>query len=264
MKTLSVGLALSSLVSLILPVSAETVPAWWTSGVTSFYSAPSNSEYSAPINVGQLKHVATQAKRYLENVYGVIDWDWAYQGCDMDTVNPLKNSPFPFAPSDEDYAIVNVGQLKAVAYGFYKVLNHFGHPVEKNIEDYLGVSGLCDGFYVPWESVPTANTSPANVGQCLLVFAFWPNRDLDLDNMPDYWEIQHFDGSLTRDGTGDFDGDGILDRDEYPLGLDPNHNDQPSGAVTYVYDAEGRLTSASNGVGIVPDVEGNLTAISIP
>ena len=38
--------------------------------------------------------------------------------------------------------------------------------------------------------------------------------DSDGDNMPDYWEIKYF-GVLDRDGTDDYDGDGISDFDEY-------------------------------------------------
>ncbi len=46
------------------------------------------------------------------------------------------------------------------------------------------------------------------------------NPDLDDDELPDIWEIRHFN-NLDRDGTGDFDGDGISDRDEYFNGTDP-------------------------------------------
>ena len=42
--------------------------------------------------------------------------------------------------------------------------------------------------------------------------------------MPDAWEMQHF-GSLDRDGTGDFDGDGIKDLQEYLRGTDPTKKD---------------------------------------
>ncbi|OQX00412.1 MAG: hypothetical protein BWK80_61845 [Desulfobacteraceae bacterium IS3] len=38
--------------------------------------------------------------------------------------------------------------------------------------------------------------------------------DSDKDGMADYWELKYF-GNLYRDGNGDFDGDGVSDRDEY-------------------------------------------------
>ena len=44
--------------------------------------------------------------------------------------------------------------------------------------------------------------------------------DTDGDGMLDSWEMAHF-GTLDRDGTGDFDGDGISDLDEFLNGFDP-------------------------------------------
>jgi len=44
--------------------------------------------------------------------------------------------------------------------------------------------------------------------------------DSDADGMPDTWEMKYF-GTLDGNGTGDFDGDGISDLDEYLNGTDP-------------------------------------------
>jgi YD repeat-containing protein len=44
--------------------------------------------------------------------------------------------------------------------------------------------------------------------------------DTDTDQMNDAWEQQYFTG-LSRDGTGDFDNDGLSDLDEYRAGTDP-------------------------------------------
>lgn len=49
----------------------------------------------------------------------------------------------------------------------------------------------------------------------------FPNDDRDGDGMPDAWELEHF-GDLSRDGTGDYDGDGISDLDEYLRDSDPS------------------------------------------
>jgi hypothetical protein len=47
-----------------------------------------------------------------------------------------------------------------------------------------------------------------------------PITDSDGDGMDDAWELQYF-GSLARDGTGDFDGDGVSDLNEFLAGTDP-------------------------------------------
>ena len=44
--------------------------------------------------------------------------------------------------------------------------------------------------------------------------------DSDGDGMDDDWEVAYF-GNLSRDGSGDFDGDGASDLDEFRAGTDP-------------------------------------------
>ena len=46
----------------------------------------------------------------------------------------------------------------------------------------------------------------------------------DADGMNDSWELSQF-GDLSRDGTGDFDGDGMNDLDEFVHGFDPTFDD---------------------------------------
>lgn len=46
--------------------------------------------------------------------------------------------------------------------------------------------------------------------------------DLDTDQMPDIWEADNF-GTLLRDGSGDFDGDGFSDLNEYLAGTQPTN-----------------------------------------
>jgi len=65
-----------------------------------------------------------------------------------------------------------------------------------------------------------------------------PLTDTDEDGIPDTWEMGYF-GDLSRDGTGDFDGDGLSDMDEYlsgtvPIRVDTDQDGMPDGwEVTY-------------------------------
>ncbi|MDG9671422.1 DUF6531 domain-containing protein [Hahella sp. CR1] len=54
--------------------------------------------------------------------------------------------------------------------------------------------------------------------------------DSDADGMSDDWERQYF-GNLDRDGNGDSDSDGVLDREEFILGLNPVEDSRPGDAA---------------------------------
>jgi len=60
--------------------------------------------------------------------------------------------------------------------------------------------------------------------QSAVIAAVYVITDSDEDGMPDEWEVQHF-GSLERDGTTDWDGDGLSDANEYLSGTDPRYAD---------------------------------------
>lgn len=49
-----------------------------------------------------------------------------------------------------------------------------------------------------------------------------PAADSDEDGLPDDWEVTYFN-SLVRDGSGDWDNDGLNDRAEYLAGTDPTN-----------------------------------------
>jgi len=89
--------------------------------------------------------------------------------------------------------------------------------------------------------------------------------DSEPDGLPDYWEIFYF-GDLSRDGEGDFDNDGILDKFEWQARTNPavdqaaEYIAESTGLIEYTYDLLGRLSTASGPVDMTFafDKEGNL------
>lgn len=85
------------------------------------------------------------------------------------------------------------------------------------------------------------------------------------DGLPDYWEMFYFE-NLSRDGEGDYDNDGILDKFEWQARTNPTvdqaaeHIAESTGLTEYTYDLLGRLSTASGPVDIsfVFDKENNL------
>lgn len=90
--------------------------------------------------------------------------------------------------------------------------------------------------------------------------------DSDGDWMLDSWEIAQF-GDLSHDETDDTDGDGLSDREEFELGLDPNENDftaaTPAGnnRETITFDDYGHLNTVNgaNNASYTIDADSNLT-----
>ena len=70
--------------------------------------------------------------------------------------------------------------------------------------------------------------------------------DGDGDELPDYWEMFYF-GDLTRDGEGDFDDDGILDKYEWQAGTNPTVDDSTHNVLSdrFTYDDRGWLLTHS-------------------
>ncbi|WP_346187115.1 cadherin domain-containing protein [Rubritalea halochordaticola] len=63
-------------------------------------------------------------------------------------------------------------------------------------------------------------TATVNVTVTDVVF-----EDYDSDSLDDNWEIANFGDTISTDGTGDTDNDGLTDGEEYLAGSDPNSSD---------------------------------------
>jgi len=72
----------------------------------------------------------------------------------------------------------------------------------------------------------TIPTSPDDVGGYPVLDSGTPYTDSDHDGMADTWETTKF-GNLSRNGTGDLDGDGYTDLEEFLNGTDPGAGSPP-------------------------------------
>ncbi|EIQ00389.1 hypothetical protein OpiT1DRAFT_04935 [Opitutaceae bacterium TAV1] len=185
-------------------------PAWW--GTREVLSPDAQPDDYAAANIGQLKHIATQA---------AAEMNAKLPGGAGEGINALVTSwqqPPAEGVTRDDYAAVNLGQLKAVAKLFYDRLAAAG---------YAGPP-LADGQPYPWPSDASGadNYALANIGQLKHVFSFSiPSEppgfvDTDGNGIDDNWELAHF-GHIGIDPTADPDGDGLSNLAEYLAGTDP-------------------------------------------
>jgi hypothetical protein len=90
--------------------------------------------------------------------------------------------------------------------------------------------------------------------------------DTDGDGLPDKWERYYF-GNLSQNGSGDWNSDGLLDRDAFRFGLNPKGGDESEVAGksdAFNYDARGWLDGLTLTGGtartLTLDNEGNIEA----
>jgi hypothetical protein len=220
----------------------------------------------AVANIGQLKHLATQAAAELNA---------KLSGGAGAVINNLVAS-WQQAPAvgvtRNDFAPVSIGQLKAVGELFYARLQQ---------ENRISAGRR------PWRITGThpEHAAVANLGQLKTVFSFIAHvptatEDANNNGILDVWEMLHF-GNLSRSGNELLSLGGLRVRDAYVNSLNPNTiNDgtapfptpssaTPPGASAQVdiftYDSRGWLTRAQCGTGsagvrqLAYDPEGNIT-----
>jgi hypothetical protein len=169
-------------------------PQWWaTRGAINNNPA---DDYAAA-NLGQLKHFASKAAQELALLPDPT-------GDGMDAVNAMVASwaaPASSGIARDDYAALNLGQLKAVAKPFYDRLIAVGYAAA-----------------YPWTSstADDDNYAVANLGQLKHVFSFDLSRNSDGDTIPDWWESNHqFNPTQANNFNLDSDGDGVSDFNEF-------------------------------------------------
>lgn len=157
-----------------------------------------------------------------------------------------------------DYAPVNQGQLKQIAYQAYLELEGTlfgaGDSVAQRVSSFsntnnhvavnlgqlkylaaafydhllaIGLTnawpqGMSSGPY-PWSGAPHSaqDYAMANIGQAKHLFSFDIQVDTDGDGIPDWWEIFYFGGPTNAVASADPDGDGLTNLEEYYGGTHP-------------------------------------------
>jgi hypothetical protein len=174
-----------------------TPPSWWSGyGVLNGNAA---NDY-AVANQGQAKNIAVAAVQEMDNDLA----QFGGSGLDGLAATLLSGSA-----SSNDYAAVNLGQLKALTQPFYDRLLSLG---------YTG-SPLTSGTY-PWAASSQApnDYAAANIGQVKNAFSFDVTLSSDGSGVPDWWEQKY---SVSGTGTVIWSGGQVTDLQAYQQGLNP-------------------------------------------
>jgi hypothetical protein len=184
--------------------------------------------------------------------------------------------------SANDYAAVNIGQLKHIAKQAMleleaKLPGGAGTAIQQMVtswstvtpdrNDFAAVNvgqlkAVAKPFYdrltasgynlpLPWSSNTTDRDdfAMANVGQLKAVFSFCvnctPTEDTDADGLPDWWETQYF-GNLNPGALDDTDQDGIPNIYEYAKATQPMLPDNTPNADLIVDAVNGASSTSDN------------------
>lgn len=87
--------------------------------------------------------------------------------------------------------------------------------------------------------------------------------DTDGDGLSDPWELYYWGNLTSQNGAGDADGDGLTNKEEFDLGLDPKVAESAAAGerANYTYDLAGRLSGVASpelSTTFTSDAEGNI------
>ena len=202
-------------------------PTWWTAPTTRIIDPSGTLNNYGPLNLGQAKHVAQQAKEYLDEILAPIGGAGPQI---VSMVNGLQSD------AATNHAPINLGQLKAVSSLFFDRLSQIGYGTKQNL--------IARGYPstwpwdVPWNpNTPASeNYVPANIGQLKMVFSFdlanfdFSQSDADDDGLNDVWEVGVGLSPFIMDGADSPTGD--KDSDSVPNSEDARPNDATKGRLT--------------------------------
>jgi hypothetical protein len=186
-------------------------PAWPT-------HYPPVDDYTA-VNQGQLKHIAQQAHAELNA---------RLPGGAGTNLTALINN----FTTNNNYDVVNIGQVKNVAEAFYNRLIEVQYVTNSSM---------------PWAGLtPVDDYAVANAGQVKKLFSF--DLTAPENELPEWWQRYYF-GETGISPTADADNDGLTNLVEYEQGSDPtNYYDQGGSLIVPVLekisgDQQSALTS---------------------
>jgi hypothetical protein len=219
-------------------------PAWWSAPATQVVQTGSTASNYAPANLGQLKHFAAQAKKHLDLTLASVGGAGPEINAIVGSFEPRQGQGYTQAQIDafkqQNYAPINLGQLKAVAKPFYQRLVALGYPAKSSL---LARGGYDPSWTAPYPWNPDTdkaeNYALANLGQLKMVFSF-AIVDTDGDTIPDV-----LDPDYDSDGDGDSNGLETLtgtdpdktpdssdnDKDGLPNNMDPHPDVKDNPAV---------------------------------
>lgn len=211
-------------------------PAWWETSPTTIIDSQATENNHAPVNLGQLKHVAAMARAHLDDELAGVGG----AGAEIDAlVNGFDSE------TAANFSPINLGQLKAVAKPFYDRLIYLGYDTRENLQD-RGYGIGWSGFF-PWDpSTPKSeNYAPANTGQLKMVFSFDLSgfnpcaAPADDYGIPDVWKESYF-GHANDHAYDDPSGNGYPLLYEYHYGTDPT---DPESLPPIYYTVDRSLTA---------------------